>query len=681
MATSRTRSWLARRSALRAALDCLPQGIVLLDRDGRYVHWNPRYAEIYKGSADLFAVGRRLEDTLRAGVARGHYPEAIGREGEWLAGRMAAIRNPAGQTEQQLADGRWILIDERQTRDGGYVGIRVDITERKKRETSFRILFDDNPVPMVVLKSETDAVLAANRMAIDVFGDPAGHLIGVSLADLSADDADTELIAPDGAVVEHRFRDRAGTVLEMQVYARPHVFEGEDAILVALFDVTERNRAKAEAAYLAHHDPLTGLANRAYLHLRLRERLGRDQCEPTAVLLVDLDHFKAVNDTLGHHAGDHLLQEVARRLVSALGPGDFAARLGGDEFVIVTRFDHLRALRATIDALLDRLHEPLFLDGSDVCPQASVGIAIGPADGAEPDLLLRNADLALYRAKAEGRGTYRFFEAEMDDTLRRRRALELELRAALETGDLTVHYQPLVDLASGTVTSLEALVRWHHPERGAIPPSDFIPLAEETNLIGRVGEHVLRQACRDAVAWPGHIRVAVNLSPLQFRSGTLFATVDRILAETGLHPARLELEITEALLLERTEQVLSTLHALRALGVRIAMDDFGTGYSSLSYLRSFPFDKIKIDQSFIRDLALDKEAVAIVRAIIHLGSSLGMKVTAEGIEDPSAAAILSESGCHEGQGYHFSRPRPQSDVLGLLAADGAARAIRAPLGA
>jgi len=662
------RSWVTGRTALREVLDSLPQGVVLLDSDGRYVHWNPRYADIYSGSADLFRVGARLEDTLRVGVRRGHYPEARGREEEWIARRMHAIRNPAGKSEQRLSDGRWILIDERSTSDGGYIGIRVDVTDLKRRETAYRQLFDDNPVPMLVLSADDGTVLAANGAAVDQFGFPAEDLIGRPFALMADGEADlaTDRDADDPAQ-ERRCVTAAGDVVDMQIYARPHLFGDDDAVLLALFDVTERNRAKAEAAYLAHHDYLTGLANRSYLNLRLGEIL--ESAEPgtsVGILLVDLDHFKTINDTLGHHAGDALLKEVARRIRASIAAGDVAARLGGDEFVVVTTFADVDDLRATAERLIGSFEPAIVVDEQDIRPQASIGVAIWPADGATPEELLRNADLALYRAKAEGRGTYRYFETEMDARLRKRRALELELRTALDDGQLAVHYQPLVDLATRTVTSFEALVRWQHPERGAIPPAEFIPLAEEGNLIGRIGEFVLREACRTARTWPGEVRVAVNLSPLQFRSGTLFQTVRRILFETGLPASRLELEITEALLLERTESVLATLHALRALGVRIAMDDFGTGYSSLSYLRSFPFDKIKIDQSFVRDVASDPEAVAIVRAIVTLGGSLGMRVTAEGIEDEAAVGLLDAVGCNEGQGYFFSRPSRGEDVPAML---------------
>jgi predicted signal transduction protein with EAL and GGDEF domain len=316
--------------------------------------------------------------------------------------------------------------------------------------------------------------------------------------------------------------------------------------------------------------------------------------------------------------------------------------------------------------VLDTIGEPYDLDGHHVCVGASVGIAIAPGDGADADRLLKNADMALYRAKSDGRSTFCFFEAEMDARAQARRRLEVDLRKALATGEFQLHYQPLVELTSGAITGFEALLRWPHASRGMIPPAEFVPVAEETGLIGQLGAFVLRRACADAAAWPDDARVAVNLSPLQFRTGNLLQVVMDALKETGLRPGRLELEITETLLLERSESVLATLHALRALGVRISMDDFGTGYSSLSYLRSFPFDKIKIDRSFVNGMKTQADSQAIVRAIVSLGSSLGITITAEGVETESDLACLKAEGCNEGQGYLFSKAQPQAEVMRLL---------------
>jgi len=388
--------------------------------------------------------------------------------------------------------------------------------------------------------------------------------------------------------------------------------------------------------------------------------------ERVAALCVDLDNFKTVNDTLGHSFGDLLLQAVAGRLRNVVRDGDTVARLGGDEFAALQSVIGPEDLSAFAQQLLDALAEPYDLDGHQVCIGASVGIAIAPADGDTSDRLLKNADMALYRAKGDGKGTFRYFEAEMDARAQARRRLEVDLRTALAAGEFVLHYQPLVDLASSAITGCEALIRWPHATRGMIPPCDFIPIAEETGLISQIGTFVLRRACADAARWPAHVKVAVNLSPVQFRTGNLLQTVIDALDACKLSPRRLELEITETLLLERSESVLATLHALRALGVRISMDDFGTGYSSLSYLRSFPFDKIKIDRSFIHGLQTQADSQAIVRAIVSLGSSLGITITAEGVEHESDLACLKAEGCDEGQGYLFSKAQPQDVMLRLL---------------
>jgi diguanylate cyclase (GGDEF)-like protein/PAS domain S-box-containing protein len=660
---------------LRETLDMLPQGIVLLDPDGRYVFWNQRYADIYSGSADLFEIGVRLEDTLRVGIARGEYPEAAGREEAWLGERMARMRNPAGKIEQKLADGRWILIDERRTSDGGFIGLRVDITDIKSREESFRLLFDANPVSMFVVGAADERILAVNDSALRHYGFSRAAMMGSPFHRVewlgAGDRADPDWSAKAAQSWTSTHRKANDEAIDVTLFSRPLDYAGEAACLIAAFDVTDRNRAEAKAAYLAHHDQLTGLANRAYLHLRLRETFERNSAPPSiAILLVDLDRFKLVNDTLGHFSGDRLLQEAARRMRGSVGEQDFVARLGGDEFAVVTGVTDVGELGHLAETLIEALSAPYRLDDQDASITASVGIAVGPADGEDPDQLMRCADLALYRAKADGRGAYHYFEAAMDARLQERRSMEVELAAALEAGELQVFYQSLVTLSTGRISAFEALARWPHGARGDVPPSVFIPIAEESNLICRLGAFVLDQACHDAVAWPDPVKVAVNLSPMQFRSGALLATVEAALQKSGLPASRLELEITEAMLLERTDLVQSTLHALRALGVRISMDDFGTGYSSLSYLRSFPFDKIKIDRSFVQEMATSADAAAIVRAIVTLGASLGIQVTAEGIETAEAVELLTEQGCTEGQGFFFSRPRPRIEADALVAGSG-----------
>jgi diguanylate cyclase (GGDEF)-like protein/PAS domain S-box-containing protein len=674
VAMSEARSAHAR---LRDAIDILPQGIVFLDREGRYILWNQRYADIYKGSSDLFQVGIRLEDTLRIGVARGEYPDAIGREEEWIAERLGRLRNPGERHEQQLADGRWIMIEERRTSDGGSIGLRVDITEMKQREASFRLLFESNPVPMFLYGRHKQSILAVNDAALKHYGYARSEILGMSLRDIHEAREYAALQAFEGAASDRhagrtwKHRKADGTYIDVAVFARELTHDNIPAVLIAAIDITERKRAEARVAHMAHHDALTGLPNRVLLRLRMQEALRRARRSDGgfAVLCLDLDNFKAVNDTLGHPSGDALLQQVADRIQATVRQEDAAARLGGDEFgIMLSDVEGPAAISALAERLLAVINEPYDINGHMVLVGVSIGIAIAPGDGDDTDRLLKSADMALYRAKADGKGSFRYFEAEMDRRLQSRRRLEVDLRGALFAQELQVHYQPLVNLATGTVSGLEALLRWPHAERGLIPPSEFIPVAEETGLIGSIGAYVMRRACADAAMWPEYVKLAVNLSPLQFRTGNLLVAVGEALEHSGLSPKRLELEITETLLLERADYVLSVLHALRALGVRISMDDFGTGYSSLSYLRSFPFDKIKIDRSFVRDLGTNADSQAIVRAILSLGASLGISITAEGIETEADLACLRAHGCSEGQGYFFSEPRPQAEILELLAA-------------
>ncbi|EJW13398.1 diguanylate cyclase [Rhodovulum sp. PH10] len=433
-------------------------------------------------------------------------------------------------------------------------------------------------------------------------------------------------------------------------------------------DVTERRRAEAKIAYLAHHDALTGLPNRVTFRQEIERGLARvDRGESLAVLCVDLDRFKTVNDTLGHPIGDQLLQAVAERLRQCLRTTDTVARFGGDEFVVLqVAADQPVGGTVLATRLIQELSAPFEVAGHHVVVGASVGIAVAPADGRDPDVLMKNADMALYRAKEDGRGIHRFFEPAMDARMQSRRTLELDLRKALAMGEFEVFYQPLMNLKSEKVSGFEALLRWRHPVHGLVPPADFIPLAEEIGLITPIGAWVLRQACADAARWPKPYNIAVNLSPRQFAAGTVALDVISALGASGLAPQRLELEITETVLLQDTDATIATLNELRDLGVRISMDDFGTGYSSLGYLRRFPFDKIKIDRSFIHDLAEQSDSIAIVRAIAGLGSALGITTTAEGVETPFQLQQLRDEGCTEVQGYLLSEPKPASELGPLM---------------
>jgi diguanylate cyclase (GGDEF)-like protein len=437
-------------------------------------------------------------------------------------------------------------------------------------------------------------------------------------------------------------------------------------------DITERRRAEQQIAHMARHDALTNLPNRTLLRERLNEALtaANSRGEMLAVLYLDLDHFKGVNDTLGHSVGDELLKAIAERLKSCVSDTDTVARLGGDEFAIIQTHLESPSEAAMLARLIcDTVKAPYDLNGHVVIADTSIGIAIGPNDGEDVDELLKNADMALYGAKADGRGTYRFFEAEMDARVKTRRSMELALRHALEVGEFELHYQPLLDLKRDCVSGCEALLRWRHPRLGMIPPSDFIPVAEEIGLIVPLGDWVLRQACRDAATWPEDIRIAVNLSPSQLINQSLLPVVINALAMSGLAARRLELEITEAVLLQNTDATLATLHRLRELGVRISMDDFGTGYSSLRYLRSFPFDKIKIDRCFINGLPDADDSLAIVRAIAGLAASLRIATTAEGVETQEQLEQVRLLGCTEIQGFIFSRPQPAADIARFLSPD------------
>ncbi|MGY4503438.1 diguanylate cyclase (GGDEF)-like protein [Bradyrhizobium sp. GM24.11] len=438
---------------------------------------------------------------------------------------------------------------------------------------------------------------------------------------------------------------------------------------VATFeDITEWLDAQAKISHMARHDALTNLPNRVLFHEQLEQGLRRAGAnDQLAVLCLDLDHFKDINDSLGHPIGDALLKEVGRRLKATVGEHDTVARLGGDEFAVVQigRSEEAAA-RALAGCLVEVISAPYEIDNHQIVIGVSIGISLSPQDGSNPDELLKNADLALYRAKADGRGTYRYFETGMDARAQARRLLEMDMRAALQRDEFQPYYQPIRDVASDRVVAFEALLRWNHPQRGLMSPINFIPLAEETGLIIQLGELVLQGACADAATWPDDIGVAVNLSPVQFKNPNLIASVTDALEKSGLAARRLELEITESVLLQNSEATLTTLHDLRAMGVRISLDDFGTGYSSLSYLRSFPFDKIKIDRSFVSELATREDSVAIIRAVTGLGRSLGIVTTAEGVENDAQLELLRREGCTQAQGYLFSQPRPASDVAMML---------------
>jgi diguanylate cyclase (GGDEF)-like protein len=435
-------------------------------------------------------------------------------------------------------------------------------------------------------------------------------------------------------------------------------------------DVTERRRAEERIIHLAHYDALTDLPNRTLFHEQLKRELPHIAPDrQLAVLYIDIDEFKSINDSLGHMIGDELLKSVAASLLRCTRDSDFVARLGGDEFAIVqTGVKTADDVTELLGRIFEAIRAPYECLGHQVTTDASIGIALAPQDGSDLDQILKNADLAMYAAKAAGRRTYRFFESEMDAQVRARRILETDLRQAILDGRFEVYYQPCLGLQNNEITGCEALLRWRHPQRGMISPADFIPVAEETGLINQLGEWVLSTACREAATWPGNIRLAVNVSPVQFKSGTLALKVIAALAASGLAASRLELEITEAVLIRDDEAALAVLHQLRDIGVRIALDDFGTGYSSLSYLQRFPFDKIKIDRCFVTDIAEPEGSSCIVQAVVNIATERHMTTTAEGVETDQQRQLLRALGCSEMQGYLFSPPKPAADIRPLLLA-------------
>jgi diguanylate cyclase (GGDEF)-like protein/PAS domain S-box-containing protein len=556
-----------------------------------------------------------------------------------------------------------------------------DVTALKRREASFRLLFDNNPMPMWVFDAETNGFLSVNDAAVQHYGYSRTTFLHMKLQEIWPRDewvSHSEALQQIGEAYHSsgnwRHLKADGSEIHVLTFGRRVVFEGRDGYLVAVVDVTERRKAEARIAYMAHHDGLTNLPNREFYQDRLRLALehGQSGSNRVAVLCVDLDLFKNVNDSFGHPMGDRLLRLVADRLRSQVRGNNLAARLGGDEFAVILASDVSPNEVSDFSARLIKILSASYdIDGIEVVIGASIGVALSPGDGSTTEELMRNADMALYRAKSDGGGVHRFFEREMDQLAQKRRDMELDLRRAFANGEFELHYQPLVDIAADRISGFESLLRWRHPEKGMISPADFIPVAEDIGLIVSLGEWVLREACTEAAKWPDAIKVAVNLSPVQFRSRNLVQAVISALAHSGLSPLRLELEITESLFLAETEANLAILHQLRGLGISISMDDFGTGYSSLSYLRSFPFDKIKIDRSFVKDIAERPDCLAIVRAISGLGRSLNITTTAEGVETIDQLDWLRAEGCNEVQGFLFSAARPAAEVEALLSKFGA----------
>ena len=783
---------------LDAALKNMSQGLCMFDASQRLIVCNKQYADIYGLTDEQTKPGTSLREILEHRIAIGSTPED---HESYLRDRLSEVSiNKSYQITNQLRDGRYVSVVHRPMIGGGWVATHEDVTEARRREVSFRLLFEDNPMPMWVIDRESLRFLAVNEATIAHYGYSREQFMSMTVPDLRPFDdranfakflrglSDDQMAENIGQHVKAN-----GTLIDIAVYSRSLIYAGHKArltaihditkakqaedelrrtkifldtviehvplpivvkdvagletdaragrftlfnlayeeltgdsrnqligktahqiypkeradlivqgdnetlhsdhavinrehpivtarngirlvtakktlirndkgkpqyLLTVLDDVTERRRAEQRITYLAQNDSLTDLPNRATLieHLAATLDKASKSGEPFAILCIDLDRFKEANDVYGHQIGDGLLREAARRLQAA-AEDVFLARVGGDEFtLIVTSGLQPAAAEALGERLLAAFQDDFEVDGHRMQVGLSIGGAVYPIDGTDAKTLIANADAALYQAKAETRGAVRLFEPELGTRLQERRELQNDLSAAIDHGDLFLHYQPQKKIKSNETIGFEALVRWQCPKRGVVLPDTFIPIAEDSSLIIPLGEWVLREACREAASWPQPRKIAINVSPVQFHHGNLPRLVHSILLETGLAPARLELEITEGVLIDDFSRAVSILRKLRSLGVQIALDDFGSGYSSLSYLHAFPFGKIKIDRVFIGDLEHNHHSMAIVRAIITLGHSLDVPIIAEGVESEAQRAFLVQEGCDEVQGYLTGRP-------------------------
>ena len=793
-ASGAARTSLADASAhMTAALDAASEGIAVFDANDRIVLWNPRYVELYPELAAFLAAGLSFETILRRGLNQGAYVDALGQEEAWLAARLKRHALPSSVEEQHRADGRWIRVEESRLADGGWVGIRVDISEFKRRETASRLLFEDSPVPMYLFDFETLRFLAVNRAAVAHYGYTVHQFMNMSILEMRPPRDRAEALASIRNWIDTQSGNRLfrhikadGTEIDVEVFIRQQIHNGRQAVLVTAIDVTDRKRASEELeatrefldtivenvpaaifakdpvtrkyillnqagellfgcsrdtfvgksaqeifgervaaaaeldedellagsapqltnsetlstpngiklvtvtrmvvrnadglarfivgvtmdvtekrraeeriAYLSQHDALTGLPNREAMMVRLADGIFAAAATQArfGLLSVDIDRFKTLNDLYGHAVADRVLKEAARRLVDIAGEG-LVFRPGGDEFVVISNDpDQPNASRRLATLAQSAFSEDIVIDDKIIRVGISIGVATYPLDGDSGSMLLANAGAALYHVKSEARGYVRVYESKTDHLIRDRWALQADLGHALRNGELSLHFQPQAEI-NGRIFGFEALMRWTHPTRGSIPPDNFIPLAEESNLILDMSAWVLAEACRTAAGWTHPLTVAVNLSPIQFQHGELPQLIQQTLIDTGLPPSRLELEITEGILLGDFAHIVSMLRRIKAMGVRIAMDDFGTGYSSLSYLQAFPFDKIKIDKSFIQSIGRTEQATTIIRAVIGLCRGLGIPVIAEGVETEEQRSFLAQEHCPEIQGYIIGRPAP-----------------------
>jgi len=670
-------------SQLGVALNNMIQGLCMFDAQNRLVVWNERYQTMYNIDPKRIWRGCGIGDLLEARKAAGTFPhDATVYEAEL---RAALAQGNTFLLNIELDDGRTIAVINRPTQDGGWVATHEDVTERKHAERELEgtrafldTIIENVPTPIIVKDIRSRRYLLINKAAENYLGVDRSTMMDKTAAEVlpknsaeKVEDEDRKLIESgkplhlgEHAIITPGNGTRIVTATRLAVGGA----DGTPQYLISLIrDVTERKRNEQRIAHMTHHDALTDLPNRAAFNECIAATIDLAQAsgESFAVLCIDLDRFKAVNDVFGHAVGDALLREVAGRMQTAC-QGAFLARIGGDEFTIITP---TATQPAAAEALAERLNAAfdgdIEIEGHPLRMGLTIGVAIYPQDGADATTLVANADAALFRAKSEARGSIRFFEVSMDKQLREKRALQQDLRTAIQRDELVLHYQPQA-LISGGITGFEALVRWHHPRHGLVPPNTFIPLAEENGIIVALGEWVLRTACREAASWPRPLNISINLSPVQFQHGDLPQLVHQVLLDTGLPPHRLELEITEGVLIGDFTRAVAILRRLKNLGVRIAMDDFGTGYSSLSYLQSFPFDKIKIDQAFIANLNHSQQAATIIRAVIALGRGLDVPVLAEGVETAEQLKFLADEQCNEIQGYFIGRPKPIADYAELV---------------
>jgi diguanylate cyclase (GGDEF)-like protein/PAS domain S-box-containing protein len=672
------------RHRLDTALNNMTQGLVLYDAAARVVTCNRRYIDMYGLSTDVVKPGCHFLDIIR------HRQETGSFDGDVEEFCFNIMQNVAegkvSRTIMECADGRSFQIVNKPLAQGGWVATIEDITERRNIEQErdrnyafLRQIIDHIPTQITVKDMRDRRYVLANRVAETQFGMSRDAIVGKTALDLFPKEA-AEVIAADD---EKALQCPEGLFLDISPWQSqaagqrfitsrrigiPDQAGQTRYIINVVDDVTDRRRADEKIAHLAHYDALTDLPNRVLFRERIERELQRtSRGAQFALLYIDVDEFKGINDSLGHHVGDELLKAVAARIRDCIRECDHVARLGGDEFAVIqTDVEHSGDVIEFVTRIQEAIRQPHECLGHQLSTDASIGIALAPRDGTDLDQLIKNADLAMYGAKADGRRTYRFFEPAMDAQAKARLTLERDLRQALVEGSFEIHYQPVVDLNSDQVTGCEALLRWRHPERGMISPAEFVAVAEDTGLIVELGEWVLRTACAEAATWPHHVRLAVNVSPIQLKCPTLSLKIAGALAASGLAANRLELEITEAVLIRDDEMALAILHQLRALGIRIALDDFGTGYSSLSYLKRFPFDKIKIDRCFISDIAEIDGSSVIVQAVVNIAAARNMTTTAEGVETAEQKEMLRRLGCTEMQGYLFSAAKPSAEVKRLF---------------